>query len=987
MWVGDIISSHSSYLYKCGVLDVICLLPGFTTTSLGINEIGSTLSFYIQQFWSLAAQNNCPMKHNVVAAVLLGFSVFACKNTEIEPEYMLSLDETSVSCEAGADELTVSLTCNGDWTLSTDEDDSWCEASAYKGSGDAEITFTVEPNPETDKRIIWYEFRCEDKTVDLRISQDGHVFSVSADPKELTFSAEDNTAKEVTVTSSDDWTLEVKADWCTTSRTSGKNGDKVSFTVKDYSETEKERTTTAVFSCGDKTFELEIVQGAKVYSISINPEELTFSAEDESAKEVTVTSSDDWTLEVEDDWCTPSATSGKNGDKVSFTVAGYSETEKNRSTTAIFTCGGKTFELEIIQGAKVYSISVEPEILVFNSTNPAKQTIRVSSSDNWSLEIEDDWCSASILSGKKNATITFYISEYNLSQDRETVATFYCGDKEAKLTIIQEKFSIVDIKSDALLNALIQDDVDKNNDGFISNLEAEAVTKLNLIIRSQGSGETYSFSEFTSLRRLEIYTTGNTDKDYIDIKGLNNLEYIGIHGSVYLCNISNNTALKEIVCGVGTLKSIEILNINECPNLVDLSCNDIQLRTLQIKGCQSLSKINCSDNYLHDIDISGCSSITELYCDNNFLDDIDLTFAESLEVLSCKDNAMTSINISSCTKLTSLNCNNNRFRELDLSNCVALTELYCEENSDPLDLNLENKINLKYVYCKNSSIMTINVKGCSSLTDLYCEENSIDNLDVSNCSSLLHLSCHNNYMTNLDMAGCSSIKELYCNDNQLSNLLLTDCTSIGHLECQNNDIITLDISNCVNLNYIDCSHNNISGDLNIQGFTQLAYCDCVYNNLENINANMCTALIELSCMSNNRLTKVDVSECSALSYLGCMYNSISDLNVNGCIALKELSCMGNRITTLDLSGCTLLEKLRCGTNFLLTLNLSKCENLNYISCENNNLTELDLRDCKYLSALYCQDNKLTKVIVPELNRISGLNSIITEYGDIIEYVN
>ena len=43
MWVGDIISSHSSYLYKCGVLDVICLLPGFTTTSLGINEIGSTL--------------------------------------------------------------------------------------------------------------------------------------------------------------------------------------------------------------------------------------------------------------------------------------------------------------------------------------------------------------------------------------------------------------------------------------------------------------------------------------------------------------------------------------------------------------------------------------------------------------------------------------------------------------------------------------------------------------------------------------------------------------------------------------------------------------------------------------------------------------------------------------------------------------------------------------------------------------------------------
>ncbi len=43
---GDILSSGFSYLSECGVLDVICLLPGSTTTFYKADEIGSTLSFY-----------------------------------------------------------------------------------------------------------------------------------------------------------------------------------------------------------------------------------------------------------------------------------------------------------------------------------------------------------------------------------------------------------------------------------------------------------------------------------------------------------------------------------------------------------------------------------------------------------------------------------------------------------------------------------------------------------------------------------------------------------------------------------------------------------------------------------------------------------------------------------------------------------------------------------------------------------------------------
>lgn len=43
-------ASFSTYLYRCGVLDVVYFLQGFTTASWQINEIGSTLSFYITSY-------------------------------------------------------------------------------------------------------------------------------------------------------------------------------------------------------------------------------------------------------------------------------------------------------------------------------------------------------------------------------------------------------------------------------------------------------------------------------------------------------------------------------------------------------------------------------------------------------------------------------------------------------------------------------------------------------------------------------------------------------------------------------------------------------------------------------------------------------------------------------------------------------------------------------------------------------------------------
>ena len=56
---GGIQPSGSSYLTECGVLDVICFLPGSTTTFYRASEIDSTLSLCILTIgiWGRAGRN------------------------------------------------------------------------------------------------------------------------------------------------------------------------------------------------------------------------------------------------------------------------------------------------------------------------------------------------------------------------------------------------------------------------------------------------------------------------------------------------------------------------------------------------------------------------------------------------------------------------------------------------------------------------------------------------------------------------------------------------------------------------------------------------------------------------------------------------------------------------------------------------------------------------------------------------------------------
>lgn len=381
------------------------------------------------------------MKLRLLLTALIAIPcLLSCNREEESIAYSIELDASYVSFDAGEDEKTVNIVCNSEWTLSTDEDDRWCRASAYKGRGDAEITFKAEPNMATEERSLTYVFQAGDKTEELLVIQDGHVYSISIDSTEFRLDAGGGDRK-VAVTSSDEWTLEVQEEWCVPSVTSGVSGDTVVFSVDSYLNTEESRTATVTFSCGDKTAEMTVTQEAKVYTLSVEPEELVFEAGDNDGKPVLISSSDGWTLEVSEDWCVPSAVSGNDGDTVTFSVEEFIGTggeEEKRKATATFTCGDKMAEVLITQGARIYSISVKPEVLNFEAEPSGELAVQVSSSDEWTLEVADDWCTPSVASGQDGDSVFFSVTDWLDAEDgRTTTATFTCGNKRAELIISQ----------------------------------------------------------------------------------------------------------------------------------------------------------------------------------------------------------------------------------------------------------------------------------------------------------------------------------------------------------------------------------------------------------------------------------------------------------------------------------------------------------------------------------------------------------------------
>lgn len=883
----------------------------------------------------------------LLAIALVGLA--SCKK-EPTKVYSISIDPTELSFAAAGGEETVEVTSSAEWELSGES--YWCYASSYSGKGNAEILFSADPNEDSESsRSATFTFISGDKKATLTVTQEKKEYSISIEPTELTFGA-DGGDQTITVTSSDSWEVKGESDWCDISATTGKNGDKVTFSAAQYTNTEEARTATYTFVCGDKEAELKIEQKAKEYSISVEPTTLTYDVEG-GEQTVTITSSDEWTAAYptdHKDWLKVSSVEGENGAKVNITVE-KSDSPEIRYSCVSFYCGDKKADVTIEQAAKEYSISIEPSEITFAANGEEKEVI-VSSSDEWELTTDCDWIQTSASKGNNGTSVKITASFNNTSKQRTGTIVFTCGNKTAELKLTQEA-----------------------NDFSISIEPAE------IEFGAEGGEQAI---KVTSSHKWTL----TNDNDWITTS-INE----GESGSSVEVSVGYSTSAET--------KSGEIL----------FTCGD---KTTVLKVTQESDRspvIQFTDPYflaaiIEQVDINGDGQITEKE-------------AASVKVLTTETERNRSRNIDELKYFTNL-------EELTL----ATLDIDRVDNVNNIDFDLSDFKNLHTFILQtpiknlkaneNSSIQKIIFSDFNSTIIAARDNGDAKSVDVSNCRTLIHIegiSCDEliavnctalnsitGSATKANLTGCTAMKEIYAyKDNQSwvdedsfwsEEYNLTGCTGLTKIYIRNqrkNYIVNC--TGCSSLVELSCSNSGIEdkslSELILDGCYSLKKLDCTYNlALKSLDLSDSPALSYLS-ISGTGISFLDLRNNPEIATLDCYYcKYLTSLDVSNLHGLTTLYCDNSMLKSLDLSNNTALTKLECNETQLTSLDLSNNTALTELYCQDNQIKVLDLSNNRNLDNVNISRNPLEKLLLYKYNTISSGNikSIENEYGDILEYV-
>lgn len=157
--------------------------------------------------------------------------------------------------------------------------------------------------------------------------------------------------------------------------------------------------------------------------------------------------------------------------------------------------------------------------------------------------------------------------------------------------------------------------------------------------------------------------------------------------------------------------------------------------------------------------------------------------------------------------------------------------------------------------------------------------------------------------------------------------------------------ITFDEDGYVSM--IDLSYRNLTGNLDLSGFSYLQSLDCSGNSLNSLNITNCISLENLECYFNMELETLCLEGCENLKYLDCSGCRIQALELSDCTAMEELLCSNNQLTRLNLSTLSKLSKVLCDSNEITEMILPENTRLKHINCEYNYLT--DFADLEILS--------------------------------------
>ena len=171
-------------------------------------------------------------------------------------------------------------------------------------------------------------------------------------------------------------------------------------------------------------------------------------------------------------------------------------------------------------------------------------------------------------------------------------------------------------------------------------------------------------------------------------------------------------------------------------NLKELYCSYNKVQELDVTHNTQLEILECGKNWIAELDLSQNPKLKSLSCEKTEITGLDLSHNPLLQSLDCKNSPLTSLNLSKCTALQMLDCSGCQLTKLNLSKNMALTVLDCSQNSLST-LNLAGHTNLSSVTCRKNRLTSLDLGGCTALGLVYCEDNRLTELDLRDCPNLI----------------------------------------------------------------------------------------------------------------------------------------------------------------------------------------------------------------------------------------------------------
>ena len=781
---------------------------------------------------------------------------------------------------------------------------------------------------------------------------------------------------------------------------------KVSFQVD--ANTGEVRTAELTLSYPEaQDVKVTLRQMAADESIMIEPSSLNFLAEGGTLP-VTVTSAQDWTLEGDVAWCTPSKTEGASGDVVEF-VAEANTTDDVLEGTFTFRCGNETATLAVSQNLtgriiveqSTYNVEADDESLTISiQTNIAGATVTIPEECNW-LRL------APGTTALTKESFNFEI-DVNEGEERSVILTFSNTEATEQVEVIQagaglptvENVASEEVMPDANFRAYVLANFDTDSDGILTMEEAAAVTAMEYKDSQKTIFDLTGIEYFSALEIIDIISQKYTTADFtynINLKRVT----IGYSDALETVNVSTCANLEFL--GVGGSSSLTGIDLSNNPNLTQLVAYNTGFTALDLSNNTKLTSLSVNGPNLTSVDLSMLTELTTLTIGGDAMTSVDVTKNINLTELSVTGENITKLDVSNNTKLTSLSVASTGLTALDVTQCRDLRRLTIDFTSIS-ELDLSNCLKLTYVSAYQDFALTTvwlatgqtidSTMGISSDMIKYKEAEAPADVTANAVDPNFRAYLLENFDTDGNDA-LSGEEAAAITEIDITGLGITSIEGVEYffmpnitvLKLADNELTSLDLVSFKNLTELYCSNNQIAGSMDLSTNKELRIFQADHNQLESIRGfgNKTESVIA----NDNQLTTAVVYFCAALKEVNLSNNQLTSFDCRNNDVIKTVNISNNpgitswqiwsmpTLENIDISNTGMTEFVTYGDSgygpALKTLNCSGTQLSTLDVSGNTSLEVLEATNCPNLKSINIGSLNLTTMNVDE-----GVEIIKTE---------